>query len=182
MMARAGAQVPEERRPAVQRLEHEEAGQRLGAGLDLGDRALGEFVGAGRRAAADVLDDPGERRMRLQRQRRGDMRAVEHDELVAPFQDAREAEQDAPVGLFGGDAEAQIGLRRLDRLRRCARRRNCRSPRARRPRSAPRRWAWRRARIPAPRLARRQRQMNDGAARVGRNVDGRRQFGVGGGR
>jgi hypothetical protein len=38
------------------------------------------------------------------------VRAVEHHELVAPLDDAGEAEQHAPLGLLLGDAEAKIGL------------------------------------------------------------------------
>ncbi len=111
-----GAQVLQHRRPAVERLQKQEAGEGFRPavrGLDGAHRQLIDpLIGPADQVRQPTVQPPGGAHV----QRRRDVAVVHHHLAVVHFAYAGQAHAYPPVGLFAGSAIAQVQPRHLDRF------------------------------------------------------------------
>ena len=116
MNHRKRVEMAQNRDPAVERLQQQEAGEGLGAAVRRLHRAQRQLVGALLAAAEDVDQAMLERPRRADILRRGNVAVVEHHPLGLHLAHPRQPAQHAAVGLVAGHAEAQVRPGEVDRL------------------------------------------------------------------
>ncbi len=116
MVGRQRIEMLEHRAPAVERLQEEEARERLRSAVGRFDRAQRQLVGALLGPAENVGEAALEAHAGADVERGRNVAIIEHQLLVGEFAHAHEADADATIGLVTRHAEAQVGPANLDRL------------------------------------------------------------------